>query len=56
MCSAPSSMKTSLAKIGRARVALALPRQREQLRALEGEQDLRACRDEGRRTFEETVS
>ena len=29
---------TSLAKIGRARVALALPRQREQLRALEGEQ------------------
>lgn len=38
MCSAPSSMKTSLAKIGRARVALALPRQREQLRALEGEQ------------------
>ncbi|MBD9638556.1 hypothetical protein IB277_19825 [Ensifer sp. ENS07] len=31
-------MKTSLAKIGRARVALALPRQREQLRALEAEQ------------------
>lgn len=29
---------TSLAKIGRARVALALPRQREQLRSLEGEQ------------------
>ncbi|MEI2302522.1 hypothetical protein [Ensifer sp. MJa1] len=29
---------TSLAKIGRARVALALPRQREQLRALNAEQ------------------
>jgi hypothetical protein len=29
---------TSLAKIGRARVALALPRRREQLRALEGGQ------------------
>ena len=38
MCSAASSMKTSLAKIGRARVALALPRQRGQLRALEAEQ------------------
>ncbi|MBW0371384.1 hypothetical protein [Ensifer adhaerens] len=30
-------MKTSLAKIGRARVALALPRHREKLRGLEGE-------------------
>ncbi|WDZ81781.1 hypothetical protein PWG15_33220 (plasmid) [Ensifer adhaerens] len=29
---------TSLAKMGRARVALVLPRQREQLRALEAEQ------------------
>lgn len=38
MCSAASSMKTSLAKIGRARVALALPRHREQLGALDGEQ------------------
>ncbi len=36
MCSAASSMKTSLAKIGRVRVAL--PRHREQLGALDGEQ------------------